>query len=405
MESLSAEVDDALQKQWTDDTGMAFRSHIKWASLFLKSQDWHEIVLWKAMLPVTVQQTSRIFLGEEVCRDPAWHHMVVHYTMTVFQAAEFVQFWPQFLRKAVSTLSPACRLLRKQLSEIRSVVVPVYDRRRSHQAARKAQGLGPDQFHDLLGSIEKFANGRPFRPEMLQLRLSLGAIQPSSDMLVKVIFQICERPRLIEELREEARTILGRDGWGKTGMYNLKLMDSVLKESQRLHPLLIGNYFFFFFCDNYPLTLLPGSMTRIATEKVRFSDGLEIPKGTKLMISSHHMWDPEVYPDPNQFDGHRFLNLRQLPGQETSSQLVSTSQVHLGFGHGRFACPGRYLAADLVKMILCHILIKYDLKFGDGNARPQPLGFGHFLVSDPMAKIVIRRREEDMPVAPSMMAQ
>lgn len=72
-------------------------------------------------------------------------------------------------------------------------------------------------------------------------------------------------------------------------------------------------------------------------------------------ISSHRMWSPDIYEDPEKFDGYRFLNRRKVPGLEMKSQLVSTSTDHLGFSHGKHACPGRFFAANEVKiaMVCC----------------------------------------------------
>lgn len=41
-------------------------------------------------------------------------------------------------------------------------------------------------------------------------------------------------------MREEIIRVITEHGWRKTSLYNLKLMDSVLKESQRLKPVLSG---------------------------------------------------------------------------------------------------------------------------------------------------------------------
>jgi cytochrome P450 len=52
--------------------------------------------------------------------------------------------------------------------------------------------------------------------------------------------------------------------------------------------------------------------------------------------------DARFYSDPDTFDGLRFYNLRQQPGQENSHQYVSSTDTFLGFGNGMHICPGRY---------------------------------------------------------------
>ena len=135
-------------------------------------------------------------------------------------------------------------------------------------------------------------------------------------------------------------------------------------------------------------------MVRVAMDDVKLSDRLEIPKGTKTLVSCHNMWDPQVYDNADQFNGYRFYELRKLPGQENSAQLVSTSSNHFAFGHGMHACPGRFFAAAEVKVTLCHILLKYDFRLvGD---RPNVIEHGVAQYANAWGQIEIKRREEEI---------
>jgi cytochrome P450 len=88
--------------------------------------------------------------------------------------------------------------------------------------------------------MEESAEGRPYDPAVAQLSFSLAAIHTTSDMLTQALLDLCGKDDLIKELREEIVTVIQGEGWKKTTLYKLKLMDSVLKESQRLKPVSIG---------------------------------------------------------------------------------------------------------------------------------------------------------------------
>jgi cytochrome P450 len=135
-------------------------------------------------------------------------------------------------------------------------------------------------------------------------------------------------------------------------------------------------------------------MKRVATVDIELSDGASILSGDLVAISHHNLRDPNVYPNPDKFDGYRFLRMRETPGLENSSQLVSTSANYLAWGHGKHACPGRFFASNEVKIALCHILLKYDFRYPDEN-RPVVVKAGFSTNSDPSMRIVIRRRQED----------
>lgn len=85
--------------------------------------------------------------------------------------------------------------------------------------------------------------------------------------------------------------------------------------------------------------------------------------------------------------------MRQDGGKHVSNQFVSTSANHLGFGHGVHACPGRFFASTEVKVALCHILLKYDIKLV-GTERPQIYQIGASLYTDPLAHLAVRKRQD-----------
>jgi len=134
-------------------------------------------------------------------------------------------------------------------------------------------------------------------------------------------------------------------------------------------------------------------MNRVAQESVTFADGTVIPKGANLGIPITAMTDEEFYEDPLKFDGHRFFNLRQLPGHETKHQFVTTSNEHISFGHGKHACPGRFFASNEIKIALVQMLSTYDFRFPPGKGRPSPLHNGVSVGPDPRGQIQYRRTQ------------
>lgn len=126
--------------------------------------------------------------------------------------------------------------------------------------------------------------------------------------------------------------------------------------------------------------------------EVKLSDGLVLPKGTLTAVSAHCMWDPEIHEQPEVWDGARFFKKRQLGGHEKLSQLVATSTEHIAFGHGAHACPGRFFAANEIKVALVHILMKYDVKLLE-EQNPKVRYFAFAMTVDPSLKLMVRRRE------------
>lgn len=136
-------------------------------------------------------------------------------------------------------------------------------------------------------------------------------------------------------------------------------------------------------------------MSRMAENRVTLSDGTVIPKGAMTMVSIERMHDTSIFPEPEAYEGRRFLEMRQQPGNENRWQFVTTSPEHLAFGHGKHACPGRFFAANEIKVALCHMLMKYEWKLPD-QGPAEDVMFGQEAEINPDAKVLFRKRTEEI---------
>lgn len=97
--------------------------------------------------------------------------------------------------------------------------------------------------------------------------------------------------------------------------------------------------------------------------------------------------DPAIIPDPERFDAFRF----EKEGKPTSG-LVSTGPTNMHFGLGRYACPGRFFAAVVLKATLARFLVEYEFKFESGRTtRPKNMVIGDKIVPNVSTKIFIKR--------------
>ena len=69
-----------------------------------------------------------------------------------------------------------------------------------------------------------------------QLSLTMAAIHTTTGAMTQALLDLIAHPEYVQPLREEVVTVIEAERWSKTTLYKLRLMDSFLKESQRLHP-------------------------------------------------------------------------------------------------------------------------------------------------------------------------
>lgn len=135
-------------------------------------------------------------------------------------------------------------------------------------------------------------------------------------------------------------------------------------------------------------------MQRRTVKPMKLANGLTIPKGECVWADVAHMWSGEFYKNPEQFDPYHFMDLRWTE-KEHMAHLVSTSAEHIGFSNGEHACSGRFFAANELKILLCHMLLKYEWKLPEGHDL-SCIPFGLPLVPNPGARMLVRRRQEEI---------
>lgn len=196
----------------------------------------HEIVLKPSILQIVAQLSSKVFTGDDLCRNSEWHKILITYTVNVYEATQALIPWPKFLRPLVARFSLSCKTLRAQMQEAERILLPVLSQRQAEKEVHRKERNVPTRIPDAIDWMQESAGNRSFNPTIAQLLLSFAAIHSTADMMTQAIYDICGQEELLNDMRKEIISVLQEHGWTRAALYNLKLMDSVLKESQRLKP-------------------------------------------------------------------------------------------------------------------------------------------------------------------------
>lgn len=350
------------------------------SELFGDGPEWNTILIRDVIATAVARISSRVFLGKDLCRNKRWLDISKTYAVDLFIVSFIMRACPPFIRPIVYWLIPQGRSIRKVVKDAHSIIDPEMQRRKGAIDEALRDGRKLPKTADSLGWMYEGSKGDPnVNYAAGQLAMNLAAIHTTTETTCTALLDICEHPGLADRLRQEIVQVISEFGWTKTSLYKLRLMDSFLKESQRFNPFSMA------------------AMNRAVIEDARLSDGTMLPKGSTVIIASNYM-DPDIYENPEKFDAARFLDLRQKTGQESTWQFVSPSPAHLLFGLGRHACPGRFFAANEIKILLSHLLLLYDWRFLPGEGRPAPVQFEAGYSIDAKTKLQCRRRK----LAPSV---
>lgn len=132
-------------------------------------------------------------------------------------------------------------------------------------------------------------------------------------------------------------------------------------------------------------------MERVVRRPFTFHNGTVLPVGANVSAAVYGAHLSEThYTDPHTFHPFRFIKMREQSTRKVD--IVSTHSDFLAFGHGLHACPGRFFAANELKLMLAYVLMTYDVKGEDDKSRPKNKWYMTTCVPDPDGEVLFRRR-------------
>ena len=375
---LSVEVDDTVRQEM----GLC--------------SDWTTININNVLLRVVAIVSGRIFIGPELYRKDEYVEAATQYTVELLgaqRAVKAIRPWP---RPIYAPFLPEQKALERRVVAANRFLQPVV------QARREAAAQGENrQYDDFLGwmmnNATKFDIKNDKEIARIQLAISFAAIHTTTMTATNVFYNLAARREYVGPLREEIQQTLDASGgvWTTQALTSLRKLDSFIRETMRLDPVFFNAF------------------RRKVLRPFELSDGTYIPKDTMIEVPYYAITrDPSIFPDPDTFNGFRFADIPERKVWELN-QFVSITPTNLLFGYGRHACPGRFFAANEIKMIVARVLLEFDFKNADGTTeRYKNLEFGTTVsgyemidpvqskansclfksVPDPKKKLLFRRR-------------
>lgn len=337
--------------------------------------DWTPTNIYAKLLRTIAIVSGRVFIGPELCHDERYIDAAINYTVELSEALQDIKSINPWFKRFQAKGLKSVAALRKRENEFLAFLTPIV------QARRKTAADGDNVPDDMLTWLMKKAADTGIDDiktlSLIQLGLSFVAFHTTGITATNIFYDLASQPEYIQPLRDEIRQTLDEFNGVLTisALQRLRKLDSFMKESLRLHPLTFATF------------------ERRALRSFTLSNGQYIPKGTIIEIPNHAISrDPDLFPDPESFKPWRFAEMRGEGAEDARHQFVSVSQLLGSFGYGRHACPGRFFAANELKLILARAILTYDIRMKDGEKRRyQNLEFGLTCAPDTTRELLFRR--------------
>ncbi|KAH0831706.1 cytochrome P450 [Fonsecaea pedrosoi] len=397
---------------------------------------WKTVVLFDSLTKIIARISNRVFVGLPLCRDEEYLKNAIGFAEDIAFSATILRLFPGILRPLVSRIVTSSN--RKHTRAYTEILTPEILRRQGLQDVTtsdseaehknsETERPGDTAKNDFLQWLltrsltKSYLSPDEADPQIICARLlhvNFASVHTTSFIGTNALLDILAAPRnerVLETLRQEAWDNMEPDAgsgqasrmWSRTAIAKMHYLDSALRESSR-RASIIG-------VGVNQKVVAPGGITT--------PDGIHVPEG--CMVATHS-WgchnDETLYEGADKYKAFRFVELRDRVSSglgdgdrdradrekeyldKAHLSFIATSPSYLGFGHGRHACPGRFFAAQELKLLLAYLLSRYEIQMvmegglgGNWNGkgiRPECYWAGPNHVPPMSAKVRVRRRKE-----------
>lgn len=400
-----------------DELGLAFDAYFG-----SDTDDWREMNLRQVMRQVVARAASRFTVGLPLCRNEEYLDLSFRAVDTFVTHPAIASHSPRVLLPIVGRLSG---LQTKFLErKIRKLFAPTFHERMrwltGDVAGKGGQHHLKEEEQEPLDHIQLMlryaARERPqeLTLEWITKRLLVGnvgsyhqtALQ-ATNLLLDILASDAEF-HTVALLRDEAVRVIGEDyrgggTWTRANAARMVRADSTMRETLRRRSF-----------GRRSLQRLVVAEGGVVTD-----GGVALPEGAMVsVLGGPAQLDGDAYDEPMGFDPFRFSRPREAAAAAAAAAaadeekeakeegrrggppvaattFVSTGPDYLPFGHGNYACPGRFLVDFEMKMIITYLLMHYDIKFPDsyGGKRPDNVFAAELEFPPDDAVITVRRRK------------
>ncbi|MCJ1423252.1 hypothetical protein MMC29_001134 [Sticta canariensis] len=366
------------------------------ARMGLDETSWREVNLFATLQPVIFKSIGCAVFGAPLCKNDDFLNAFQAFNTGLGAGAILLgQCLPSFICPLVGYLySIPVSVYRTRVLRF---IVPVVEERKKRTRLDKADPqLADDWSTDLMTQgLTTFSEETTLAISNDLLALMLGAIASTTMAATNAFVDIlCSSPEFCcyDRLREEVVLAINteEDWLDPAFLMKLPCTDSAIRESLRQNP----------------LQARPVVREVVHKDGTTIPGGSHLPPGTWVGVAANGLHrDERFYPEPNTYDPFRFsrertesalisgVGRKETVGVTKSgrNQLSTTSDTFVSFGHGRFACPGRWLASHLLKLMLAYVVLNYDIQPLD--KRPADILFADQMVPSRNTIIKVRRRK------------
>lgn len=365
---------DAMRPTIDEKIQLAFNAQLEKGTK--RDDNWTALSTFMFAKAIVEESNARVILGDDIGNNRGCIDAALRYVGDVVAAAEISRQFPKFM---IPIIAPAVMRWSGTMQKLADYITPVVDERKRLQAAGVSDL--PNKYRDCIQWTLECSKTPAQRETPRLVAVLMGMLLASSHQmsmtLTYVLYALCDHPEYIPDLRQEIEeSSLEYSGNGDP-FKKLYLLDSFLLEVARLNP---------------PDALV---VQRKVKKPITLPSGGYIPVDNLVAVPQQALArNPAVFPDPETFNGRRFLPKSDYArDNEAVTKFTDVKYSYMFWGPPRKPCPGRWYVSHMLKAVVTHIIMNYDIKM-ENKDTPKYILWTTAIFPRPTTRIMLKKRKQ-----------
>ncbi|KAL4919574.1 cytochrome P450 [Aspergillus aurantiobrunneus] len=310
--------------------------------------DWRSLHIFPMAKRLITRANALVFFGPKVCNDTTFLNAALEYPEHLMETAEALRLLPSRLAPFIA---PYLMRGNRALNTLLDRLVPIVEARiaKSTTPAAAEHQDCIQFFVNAAAQKNQSAEWPASRIVQVLLGIWFASVHQPAMCLFYALDDLTLHPEYVPALREEIAS-------GQHDITSLPLLNGFLKESARLNP-----------TDSI-------SLRRKVLHPFTLDDGTRLVKDDIACVPLQPILeDPDLYNSPLTFNPYRFMQdakpntILSDSNSNPRTEFTDADPTFPIWGLGKRACPGRFYASLLLKLVLEQILRRYELRMPEGK--------------------------------------
>jgi cytochrome P450 len=184
---------------------------------------------------LVVQAANRVLFGTELARNPTWHEVSIAYSTVMFQGADAIRNFPEFMKPFVLRWRTPIHKMRRLAAQCMNPIIRARCKQEASMSPQEWKAKKPQDSLQWVLDAQPASQRDEYDIMLRMLHITVAAVHTTSFTFGESLHCMAAHPEFVPDIRKEIEEVLEKEqAWTVQALNKMKKLDSFITEANRL---------------------------------------------------------------------------------------------------------------------------------------------------------------------------